>query len=607
MKKFLSLLLISVFILSSCIADIKTSGDTETGFDESSNNTESNSQNNAVSDIFPVKSLMIGDNDISLYTVVYAENASDTVKYAADEFVSYIHASTGIHLSCDTYESCSSEYKIHIGKTEPLPKKILQKLTRMGNEGYYLLCEENNLYITGDSERGTLYGVYSFLEDHVGIRYYTPSCERILKAEKITIPSDLDTYFKPVFKFRDCFWYESFDPEFSAKQKINSCVSRDLADFGGGVTYADNSVNTLGALATTGNVYPCLTNEDVYLKVLDNAKKWLEHYPSADIISISQDNGNENSKGCTCKECTAINNSEGSSAAAFLTFINKLAEDLKKDDPDIHVDALISKNAGRPPKTVRPADNVIIRLSSNDSCFSHAVNECSANRIDEDIQEWGKICNNLYVWDCTTNFMFYLAPFPNLFTIYDNVKFYAENNVTGVFEQGNYHSASGEFGELRAYLLSKLLWDPLMTKEEYTRHMCDFLEGYYGEGWEHIYEYIIKTSEAAAQSHMLVSTGVKNIMGKGKSSEELAAFAIELSNLWTRAYNATTETVCRRHVEKSKIQIDYYTMYIFWDQDKHPALLQSTYELINKYSITHFREGKQIPYLDSFDKSPSTW
>ncbi len=607
MKKFLSLLLITVFILSSCITDIKTSTDTHYTATENEKDTESITQNGAVSNTFPVKALTVGDSDIALYTVVYAENASDTVKYAADEFVSYIHASTGIHLKCETYETCTSEYKIHIGKTDPLPKKITQKLTRMGNEGYYFLCEEKNLYITGNGERGTLYGVYSFLEDYVGIRYYTPSCERILKSEKATVPADLDVYFKPAFRFRDCFWYEAFDPEFSAKQKINSCVSRDLDSFGGGVTYADNSVHTLGALAGTGNIPPCLTNEDVYGNVLNNAKKWLESYPSADIISISQNNGNGTSKMCTCEECSAINSKEETSAAAFLMFVNKLADDLKKNDPDIYIDALLSENVGRPPKTVRPASNVIIRLSSVDACFSHAVNECSANRIDEDIQAWGKICKNLYVWDYTTNFMFYLSPFPNLFTIYDNIKFYAENNVTGVFEQGNYHCESGEFGELRAYLLSKLLWDPTMTKEEYIGHMCDFLEGYYGEGWEYIYEYINKTSEAAAESHMLVSTGVKNIMGKGKSSEELAAFAVELSNLWTRAYNATTETVCRRHVEKSKIQIDYYTMYITWNEEKHPALLESTYEIMKKYNITHFREGKEIPSLDSFDSSPSTW
>jgi hypothetical protein len=203
--------------------------------------------------------------------------------------------------------------------------------------------------------------------------------------------------------------------------------------------------------------------------------------------------------------------------------------------------------------------------------------------------------------------MFYLCPFPNLYTIYDNIKFYSENNVTGLFEQGNYNCKSGEFGELRAYLLSKLMWDPEMTKEEYSAYMCDFLEGYYGEGWEYILEYINKTSEEAAKGHMLVFTGVKTVMGNEKSERELAAFAVELSNLWTKAYNATTETVCRRHVEKSKIQADYYLMYVAWNEDGHPSLLENMYNSLKKYSITHFREGKQIPALESFNASPSTW
>ena len=96
-------------------------------------------------------------------------------------------------------------------------------------------------------------------------------------------------------------------------------------------------------------------------------------------------------------------------------------------------------------------------------------------------------------------------------------------------------------------------------------------------------------------------------MGNKKSDSELAAFAIELSNLWKKAYNSTTETVCRRHVEKSKTQIDYYMMYIAWDSEKHPETLENMYNTLEKYNITHFREGTRVPILESFNESPSKW
>ncbi len=606
MKKLLSLILLTFITLTSCVSQTITH---ETGFESDAYSTYADTdnavENSPVSDTFPIKSLNIAGNNIGLYTVVYPENATDAGKYAADEFVSYIHASTGIHLKCATDNDSEAKYKIHIGKTSSLPKKIVQKLTRMGEEGYYILCLDGNLYITGNGERGTLYGVYSFLEEYVGVRYYTPDCERILKADKIDIPGDLDTHFVPTFDFRDCFWYEALDAEFSAKQKINSCISRDLKNFGGGALYDVNTVHTISSLSKTSGTVPCLSDDNVYNTVLESVKKWLADNPKETVISISL--GEENYKSCDCQKCVDTNKKESTSLGSYIVFINKIANGIKEEHPNVYVDTLISADDPKAPKLSVPADNVIIRLSSAEACFSHAVNECAANTIDEYITAWGKICKNLYVWDYTTNFMFYLCPFPNLYTIYDNIRFYAENNVKGLFEQGNYNCASGEFGELRTYLLSKLMWDPEMTEEEYRAYMCDFLEGYYGDGWKYILEYIDKTSAEASNSHMLVYTGVKTIMGNKKSDSELAAFAIELSNLWKKAYNSATETVCRRHVEKSKTQIDYYMMYIAWDAEKHPEILENMYITLKKYNITHFREGTRIPILESFNESPSKW
>jgi hypothetical protein len=40
-------------------------------------------------------------------------------------------------------------------------------------------------------------------------------------------------------------------------------------------------------------------------------------------------------------------------------------------------------------------------------------------------------------------------PFPNLQVLSDNIKFFIENNVYGIFEQGNVAGRNGEFAELR--------------------------------------------------------------------------------------------------------------------------------------------------------------
>ena len=127
-----------------------------------------------------------------------------------------------------------------------------------------------------------------------------------------------------------------------------------------------------------------------------------------------------------------------------------------------------------------------IRLCSIECCFSHPLNDdgCEDNlAFRNTLKEWAKICKRLYIWDYTTDFAHYLTPFPNLNVLWENVRFFRENNVAGIHEQGNLQARSGEFGELRAYLLAKLLWNPDMERQEYDALMDEFLRDYYGPGW----------------------------------------------------------------------------------------------------------------------------
>jgi hypothetical protein len=104
--------------------------------------------------------------------------------------------------------------------------------------------------------------------------------------------------------------------------------------------------------------------------------------------------------------------------------------------------------------------------------------------------EWGDLCAKkgaqIYVWDYTTCFEFYPAIYPNLHVLADNLQLFVENGVRGVYEQGYDTggtevlpgSASGEFGELRAYVLAKLLWNPYSNSNQI---MAEFMGAYYGE------------------------------------------------------------------------------------------------------------------------------
>ena len=244
---------------------------------------------------------------------------------------------------------------------------------------------------------------------------------------------------------------------------------------------------------------------------------------TVNIVSVSQ---NDNNDYCKCENCqasdayystSATDPTQGGPAGTLLAFVNRIAEELEDEYPDLVIDTLAYNYTQAPPKNIVPRENVCIRVCSIRVCFMHPMTVCPEHKgpngnqwtrtklFMNDFLNWGKICDRIYLWDYTTNFRYYITPFSNFGAIRENMKFYHENGVRGMFPQGNSQSISGEFGELRAYLLAKLMWNPYMTEEEYDRHMNEFLQAYYGAGWIYIRMFIDKTTELVANAESCIN------------------------------------------------------------------------------------------------------
>ncbi len=365
--------------------------------------------------------------------------------------------------------------------------------------------EENaGMTITGGNGRGVLYGVYKFLEKYAGFRYFTPTLEVCYDGD-VTIPEGIVLEHAPAILSRRHSWYNtSSSPDWMVKNAVNSSTALS-GEFGGYyLNYGSLGVHTIGALSETTYPYPvyatnpCLTDPEVLATVIKNVRKELEKNPDITIASVSQ---SDYEQSCYCPNCAKIAEEEGSYSGVWIRFVNAVAEALEPDYPDLLIDTLAYKNTQTPPKITKPNKNVVVRLCSIQCCFTHPLSapDCpQGKKLYEDIIGWGKICENVHVWDYTTNFHYYISTYANLFALRENMRFYADNNVVSMFPQGNSQGASGEFGELRAYLLAQLMWNPYMSEEEYNRHINEFLEAYYGEGWRFVREYIDLTSRLAA-------------------------------------------------------------------------------------------------------------
>ena len=101
---------------------------------------------------------------------------------------------------------------------------------------------------------------------------------------------------------------------------------------------------------------------------------------SQPILSVTQE---DNHQYCQCVECKALDALEGSQSGTMIHFVNAVAEAIEDEFPDVFIDTFAYWYSRKPPKFVKPRDNVIVRLCSIECCFAHPLNDpaCAVNAI----------------------------------------------------------------------------------------------------------------------------------------------------------------------------------------------------------------------------------
>lgn len=173
----------------------------------------------------------------------------------------------------------------------------------------------------------------------------------------------------------------------------------------------------------------------------------------------------------------------------MIYFLNKLAARF----PDKEFATLAYLYTMNPPKHIKPLPNVTVMLCDIDCEREVSLTEnASGRQFMKALEGWSQISDNLFVWDYGINFDNYLSPFPNFHILQDNIRTFRDHHVKMHFSQiaGSW---CGDFAELRAYLVAKLMWNPDADVDKLMKH---FLNGYYGAAGDYLYRYI-KVMEGA--------------------------------------------------------------------------------------------------------------
>ncbi len=476
--------------------------------------------------------MYIVEDGKSDFSIVTAEDADECIMTAAEEMQTYLEKISGAKLPVITENQLDEGAKaVVIGETE-LEKDITEvNRDAIGADGFLLYSDGNYLLIAGGNSRGTLYGVYTLLEDYLGIRWFTPELEVIPESKDIVVDANINKIIQPSFEIRRNSPAGSTDA-YRARTKMNVSFHYDASGYGGALTYVLWDV-TLDRLVpdslfaehpeyfamnpdgsrTTDHV--CVSHPEVLTVAVENARKAiLADNKNADHIHIGQ---KDNSNYCHCETCEALYEKYGSVSAPTIIFTNAFADALDDEFPDFTFTFYAYGETDRPPEdlSLKCNSNVVpVLCGLHKACRSHPLTECGAQdgnetfmnlfadnepTIAQDFADWVKIAERTYIYDYTINFLNTAQFFSNFETMQPTMKYMHDIGITGyVYNCGDGHYAA--FNELRNYLLQKLQWD-VDCDVEY--HMMDFIKAYYGEdAAPYIREIIdIQTAQTKATAH----------------------------------------------------------------------------------------------------------
>ena len=139
-----------------------------------------------------------------------------------------------------------------------------------------------------------------------------------------------------------------------------------------------------------------------------------------------------------------------SSMASLLYLVNHVAEAIEEDHPDVVVSTLAYFNTTQVPNTVRPRDNVVIRLcNATDGSWEQPFVPAKQTNFGSILRAWSAAHDQISIWTYTVNFYHYLAPMPNMEVIADDIQYMVANNAVGIMTQGAYQS-TGERDRMRS-------------------------------------------------------------------------------------------------------------------------------------------------------------
>jgi hypothetical protein len=411
---------------------------------------------------------------------------------------------------------------------------------------------------------------------------YSANYVQVKSFDKLIIPDVINFKDAPKIKFRDYHYKATVNDKYREWHGLMQHFSDTATSQWGMFVHTFDKLIPAAAYFDThpeyfafygGKRQPsqlCLSNDSVYELLLSNLKLKVAANPKAKYWSVSQ---NDNFGYCQCEKCKAVDSLEGSPSGSVIRFVNKVAAQF----PDKVISTLAYEYTRSAPLVTVPAKNVNIMFCSIECNRSMPIkDDPSSAGFRKDFEDWCKLTHNILVWDYVVQFSNFISPFPNFKVLQPNIQYFYEHGVTDIFEQGSGNDWS-TFGEMKAYVISALLWNPYVNVDSIIN---EFAIGFYGNGAKDVLKYYKQLDQ-----NLTASKATLDIFGNPVTPNKTWLTTASLKE-YTKSLDkaiAAADPYLRMNVMKESLTLQY----VFLEQAKFYGT--------GEYGIFEKKNGKWIP------------
>jgi len=444
--------------------------------------------------------IILAEEGEARYVVYLGEREGEVTRHAAEEMAKYLQEISGAPFRV-THNADTAAPKIVIGLHNSLAGQNTGSLKTdlIKADGFCIKKVGEDIFIAGTIERGTLYGVYYFLDRLLGVRWFSPDFTVV--PEKKTLVADLsgEGIHNPRFLYREVFDGQD-DGDYRQHNLLNGNRFHRQ-----GLRY-DAGINTWSSFVPGGapprygghNFYEVVPGEECHeggqLRAMDEpcreqaVRYFLKTIPEygTDIwyAFTQRDNGWE-------PDSLSLRFAEehgGVLSAPVIDMVKAVAGEVREMIPEAKFATFAYQFTFDPPRDLPVPDYLLVETAPIHADFGKPFDHPDNAGIDSALRGWNRIAGNLGVWTYNANFQNYLQPLPNIYPMCEDVQYLSRlEHFKEYFGQGSYSTAGGEFTGLRSWVLARLLWNP---HQDYRVLIKEFTEGFYGPAAPWIREYI---------------------------------------------------------------------------------------------------------------------